>query len=84
MWIRSQVMPSGTGPQPFKMRVKITLHHARPYDQDNAYAACKPVIDALKYWGLLWDDAPAYLDLTVEQAKSKHRERHTVIEIEEL
>lgn len=62
-------------------RVRITLCHARLYDKDNAYAACKPVIDALKHWQLIWDDSMEYLNLRVAQEKCPHKQRHTIIEI---
>lgn len=82
MLVRSQIMPGRIST--IKKQVKITLHHSRLYDKDNAYASCKPVIDALKHWNLIWDDSAAFLDLTVEQKKCKHRDRHTVIDIETL
>jgi hypothetical protein len=66
----------------YKMRCKITLHHARPYDKDNAYGACKPVVDALVRNGALWEDTPYYTDLTVEQEKFPHKKRFTSIELE--
>lgn len=65
-----------------KAKVKITLHHARAYDQDNAYGACKTVLDALRRSRLIRDDTAEWLELTVEQEKCKHRDRHTVIELE--
>lgn len=65
-----------------KMRCKITLAHSRLYDQDNAYGAVKPVVDALKEWKLIVDDKPEYLELTVEQEKCPHKQRHTIIELE--
>ncbi|MGC2695249.1 MAG: hypothetical protein WA738_05600 [Candidatus Angelobacter sp.] len=65
-----------------KMRCKITLYHSRLFDKDNAYGACKVVVDALKSYRLIWDDTPEYLDLTVEQAKSSRKEARTVIELE--
>jgi len=69
--------------QPFvKMQCKITLHHSRFYDEDNAYGAVKPVVDGLKAWKLIRDDSRDYLDLTVEQAKCRRKEAHTVIELE--
>src|SRR5690242_7175925 len=39
-----------------KVRVNVTLYHARPYDQDNAVGACKVLVDALKDWRLIFDD----------------------------
>lgn len=80
MLIRSQILPSWKAWKR-KERVKITLCHSRFYDKDNAYAACKPVLDAMKQWNLIWDDRPQYLDLAVEQEKCPHKQRHTIIEM---
>lgn len=65
-----------------KMRVTITLHNARQYDSDNAWGACKPILDAMKAWGLIIDDRASCCDLTVLQEKSTRKDRHTVIEVE--
>ncbi|MGC2234213.1 MAG: hypothetical protein WBA09_22120 [Candidatus Acidiferrum sp.] len=65
-----------------KMRVTITLNHSRFYDKDNAYGACKILVDSMKNFGLIRDDSPEWLDLTVEQEKCPHKKRHTVIELE--
>jgi len=66
---------------PVKMRCSVILAHSRPFDPDNAVGAVKPVIDALKRWGLIFDDTPEYLDLTVEQKKCKRKDVHTIIEL---
>ena len=65
-----------------KMRVKVTLHHSRLYDEDNAMGACKVIFDALKHWHLIYDDNPAFLEAHVEQVKCTHKQRKTVIELE--
>lgn len=62
----------------------ITLHNARQYDRDNAFGACKVIVDAAKAAGLIYDDRPAYLDLDVQQVKSTRKEKRTVIEMEIL
>lgn len=81
MLIRSQIIPVPMNIKQ-KMAVKITLCHARLFDKDNSYASCKPVLDALKAWNLIWDDSAEYLDLTVGQEKCPHKKRHTIIELE--
>ncbi len=82
LWVRAK-MPT-VHPKPVvKMRLRVILAHSRSYDEDNAYGACKPVIDALKRWQLIFDDSPQYLDLTIEQEKCPRKQRHTVIELEE-
>ena len=64
-----------------KRRVKITLHHARLYDKDNAYGACKVIFDALKAQGFIVDDAAEWLEAEVVQKKCPHKERYTIVEI---
>jgi Holliday junction resolvase RusA-like endonuclease len=65
-----------------KQRVTITLYHSRKYDPDNLSASVKPVLDAMKHWQIILDDAPRWVELEVRQEKYKHRARHTIIEIE--
>jgi hypothetical protein len=65
-----------------KQNVKVTLHHPRLYDKDNAYGACKVLVDCLRGLGIIVDDTSRWLDLDVQQEKCKHRDRHTTIEIE--
>lgn len=49
----------------------------RRYDPDNIITACKPLVDALKKHGYIYDDNEAHMDLAVTQdervrpAKSK-------------
>ena len=66
-----------------KKRMVLTLHHSRLYDKDNAYGACKVVVDAMRHCGFIVNDTEEWLDLSVEQAKCPHKKRHTVIEIGE-
>lgn len=70
-------------PRPVRQKVKITLWHSRAFDKDNAYGACKVVFDAMKAEGLIVDDSSDWLDASVEQAKCSHKERHTIIEMED-
>lgn len=65
-----------------KRTVKITLHHSRFYDKDNAYGAVKPLVDVLTDHSVIVDDSAEWLELTVEQAKVPHKQRFTTIEIE--
>lgn len=64
-----------------RKRVVLTLHHSRFYDKDNAYGACKVVVDAMRHCGFIVNDTAEWLDLSVEQEKCSHKTRHTVIEI---
>jgi hypothetical protein len=80
-WIRATFLPGI--PADKKMRVKIVLYHSRVYDKDNAFGACKIVVDAIKHWKLIVDDSPDWMDLQVSQDICPHKRRHTVIELEE-
>jgi hypothetical protein len=57
----------GVGAQ--KKIVKILISHKRYFDVDNAYAACKPILDAMVGLGWLKDDSPEWLELRVDQEK---------------
>ncbi len=67
-----------------RRRVRITLHHSRLYDKDNAYGACKVIFDALKAEGLIMDDSAKWLEAIVEQEKCPHKQRHTIVELEAM
>ena len=64
-----------------KVRMTITIHNARQYDQDNAYGSVKVIVDATKDVGLIHDDRKEFLDLRVYQEPSTRKEKRTVIEI---
>lgn len=64
-----------------RMRVTVTIHNSRCYDRDNAWGACKPILDAMKAMGLIIDDASSYCELEVRQERSSRKEKHTVIEL---
>jgi len=54
----------------------------RPGDEDNAWARCKPIIDALIERRLLVDDSPRWMRLgTVTHQKAPPRKGHIVITI---
>jgi len=58
-------------------KVIITSYRKRLLDKDNLYAGTKPLVDALKRAGLIWDDSPRWLDLEDRQvvdAKNKRTE----------
>jgi hypothetical protein len=80
--IRSQILPGRALEQ--RKRVKIVFVHSRWYDQDNAYAAAKPLVDALKHWNLIWDDSAEWIDLMISQETCPHKQRYTIIELEAL
>lgn len=47
----------------------------RAFDKDNLYSGIKPVLDALKEEGVIHDDNPGEIDLTVEQRRGADKER---------
>ena len=64
-----------------KAWVRITFYSCRRMDQDNTYAAAKPLLDALKGEVIL-DDSPDKLQLTVYQEKEHHlKDQCTQIQI---
>lgn len=64
-----------------RMKVKVTIHHSRLYDRDNAWGACKVLFDALRHWLLIHDDSPEWLEATILQQKCPHRQRKTIVEL---
>lgn len=83
-WQIHSVLPGRYLEPSVKTRVKITLFHSRLYDKDNAFGACKTLVDGLRHWRLIRDDTAEYLDLIVEQKKCPHKQRHTTIVIEPI
>lgn len=65
-----------------RRQVVITLRRSPLLDPDNAYASVKPVVDGLVSAGLIHDDGPVFLELTVRQEKARRRfEQRTIIEV---
>jgi hypothetical protein len=61
--------------------VTVTLHSIQELDEDNAYAAVKPVVDGLKGI-LIVDDSREHIRLAVKQKKVSHRaEQRVEIEV---
>ena len=52
---------------PIRKKVIITSYRKRLLDKDNLYAGTKPLVDALKKAGLIWDDSEKWLDLEDRQ-----------------
>jgi hypothetical protein len=74
------------GKMPYeRARVLVTLFTMKLLDKDNAYASVKPIVDALKIYGVIVDDRLECIDLTVDQRKVKHRtEEKVTLEIERI
>ena len=60
-----------------KYTLLIISYRKRKLDKDNLYTGCKSLIDSCVDEKLIFDDAPEYVDLKVEQYNSK--EEHTMI-----
>lgn len=54
-----------------KRRVRIIINHKRMDDPDNLSGRAKLILDVLKYMHLIWDDSSGWIDLKVEQKKTK-------------
>jgi hypothetical protein len=68
-----------------KARVLVTLFTMKLLDKDNAYASVKPIVDALKIYGVIVDDRLDCIDLTVGQVQVKHRaDEKVTLEIERI
>jgi hypothetical protein len=74
------------GKMPYeKARVLVTLYTMQLLDKDNAYASVKPILDALKIYGVIVDDRIDCIDLMVEQSQVKHRaDEKVTLEIERI
>ena len=70
-----------TGP---RYRVTITRYGAKLLDVDNGAGGCKPLLDAMRYEGLIPDDDPGSIDFVFRQQKVKTKERRTEILLERL
>ena len=50
-----------------KFKLTIVSYRKKLLDYDNLVGGCKQLLDACSEEKLIWDDAPKYLDLKVEQ-----------------
>ncbi len=75
--IRAQISQPGCATS--RRVVRIHQIRKRLMDVDNLYASCKPILDGLKRWRLIRDDAPGWIDLTCTQEVG--REVKTIIEV---
>lgn len=67
-----------------RYRLTITRYGAKLLDIDNGVGGCKPLIDALRYEGLIPEDDPGTIELIFRQRKVPKTERRTEIVIETL
>jgi len=63
--------------------VRVTFYRPGPAsDADNAHAACKVCLDAMKRAGLIEDDSPKHITLAVSTVPSS--KSRTVIELDKI
>ena len=62
-----------------RIQVCITSYRKRLCDADNIAGGCKYTLDCCRYAGLIPDDRPQDIELTVKQVKSK--DERTEVEI---
>lgn len=62
-----------------KARVRIDRRSRRQLDPDNLVGSMKPVLDALRAQGVIQNDTPDHIELTVTQSKGAPQ---TKIEVE--
>lgn len=67
-----------------RYRVTITRFGSKLLDIDNGAGGCKPLLDAIRYEGLIPDDDPGTIDFVFRQQKVKKPQRRTEILIETL
>lgn len=68
-------------------KITVILSVIHLFDYDGAYSCVKPILDALKVTGgvgVIIDDSPQYVDLSVQQKQVRHKADEGVeIRIEE-
>jgi hypothetical protein len=72
------------GPGSPRYRVTITRYGSKLLDIDNGAGGCKPLLDAIRYEGLIPDDDPGTIDFVFRQQKVKKDQRRTKVLIEAL
>ena len=72
------------GPAGPRYRVTITRYGSKLLDIDNGAGGCKPLLDAIRYEGLIPDDDPGTIDFVFRQQKVKKDQRRTEVVIETL
>lgn len=54
-----------------KLTVSVVVGRKRLQDLDNFHASLKPLLDALKFTGWIYDDSRKWIDLKAEEIRSK-------------
>ena len=66
---------------PSRRMVTIISYRKRLLDDDNNTGATKPLLDAVKDMGLVWDDSPKFCALVTRQEKAKDVRTEIRIEV---
>lgn len=64
---------------PERVRLAVTMNRSRLQDPDNRVSSLKPLIDALRRTGWLYDDSEHWLELHVFETKCKRGDEATWI-----
>jgi len=85
-WIMRTELMLQTIPAPptGKRSVTITIHRNRALDPDNLTGGCKPLIDAMRDIGLIKNDSPKWITLSVAQVPCRKGQERTEIEINDI
>ena len=67
--------------KPSRRRVTIISYRKRLLDEDNNVGSTKPLLDAVKDMGLIWDDSPKFCELVTRQEKAKDVRTEIRIEV---
>lgn len=68
-------------PSQSRVALRITRRGSKLLDCDNLAGGCKPLIDQLRYAGLIPNDDPASVEITFLQEKATKENQGTLIEI---
>jgi len=69
--------------RPRRIALRITRRASRLLDADNFAGGCKPLIDQLRYAGLIANDDPETVEITFRQEKVRPTAAGILIEIAE-
>lgn len=61
--------------------LRITRRASRLLDADNLAGGCKPLIDQVRYAGLIPDDSPEKVEISFAQEKVQKSQEGTLIEL---
>ena len=61
--------------------VTIISYRKRLLDEDNNVGSTKPLLDAVKDMGLVWDDSPKFCALATRQERAKDVRTEIRIEV---